>query len=39
MFLNKAIREINLEYLDRANKTYKLKTNKNSKNAKELFDE
>ncbi|MDD3793393.1 MAG: hypothetical protein PHI37_01155 [Candidatus Gracilibacteria bacterium] len=37
-YLNKAIRELNLHYIEDANKIYFEKTGKNSINAKELFD-
>lgn len=37
-YVNKAVREINLLYLDNANKKYFKNTWFNSKNAKELFD-
>ncbi|MFK7780380.1 MAG: hypothetical protein QM490_04475 [Candidatus Gracilibacteria bacterium] len=38
-YLNKAIREINLEYIERANKIYEEKNGEPSINAKELFDD
>ncbi len=37
-YVNKAVREINLFYLDQANQKYKKETWKNARNAKELFD-
>nr|MDD3720240.1 hypothetical protein [Candidatus Gracilibacteria bacterium] len=37
-YLNKAAREVNLFYLDEANKKYFKDTGKNAKDAKELFD-
>ena len=38
-YLNKAIRELNLEYIENANEIYYKKNNKNSINAKKLYDE
>jgi len=38
-YINKAIRELNLEYIYNINKIYFEKNWKNSKNAKQLFDE
>lgn len=38
-YLNKAIRELNLEYIERADKKYQAKNWEPSINAKELFDE
>jgi len=37
-YINKAIRELNLAYIEEANKKYFEKTAKNASNAKELFD-
>jgi hypothetical protein len=37
-FINKSIRELNLEYLTRADKQYYSKFNKHSKNTAELFE-
>lgn len=37
-YVNKAVREINLFYLDQANQTHKTSTWKDARNAKELFD-
>ena len=38
-YINKAIREFNLDYIETANKKYFSEKGKNSKNAKQLFDE
>ena len=38
-YINKAVREINLEYIELANKKYFSEKNKNSINAKQLFKE
>ena len=38
-YVNKSLRELNLEYITRANYLYKQKKWKNSKHAKQLFDE
>lgn len=38
-YINKSIREFNLEYIELANKKYFSEKGKNSKNAKQLFDE
>lgn len=38
-YINKAIRELNLSYIEYNNKVYKWKTWKNSINAKQLFDD
>lgn len=38
-YVNKAIRELNLEYIEKANTVYKEKNWESSSNAKELFDE
>jgi hypothetical protein len=38
-YLNKAIREINLEYIERANKVYEEKNWESSINAKQLFED
>lgn len=37
-YINKAIRELNLQYIENANKKYFDKNKQNAKNAKELFD-
>lgn len=38
-YINKAIRELNLQYIENANKKYLEKTGKNAQNAKILFNE
>lgn len=38
-YINKAVREFNLAYIEQANEKYKKDNNKNSNNAKELFEE